>query len=105
MKRRLQKKIRKKLYEKHLSDLIFEISTHPDWRSRLFESPTFMKIDVTENDLHTLSEPLATVIRQHKLQFVVFNDGWTNEGFVVFGFNNSEFPKIEAYSTNNPDII
>ncbi len=38
------------------------------------------------------------------LDFVVFNDGWTADGFVVFGFACTQVPGLEYYSTNNPNV-
>jgi hypothetical protein len=35
----------------------------------------------------------------------MFNDGATEDGYVVFGICSLEFPDLVEYSTNNPEAL
>ena len=101
----MKRRRKKQLYNKYLSELIFDVSRDPVWRARLFSALAWETIPSSAEDLRRRSPGLQRIIRRYNLKFTVFNDGWTNEGFVVFGFSCVEFPYIDAYSTNNPNVI
>ncbi len=42
---------------------------------------------------------------QHGLRYAAFNDGMTEDGFIVFGIESIDFPDIVMYTTNNPSIL
>lgn len=101
----MKRRVRKKLYKNHLYNLIYDVSLDAIWRERLFNAPSGERFLVAEGDLPRLSEELRNAVQQKSLNFTVFNDGRTEDGFVVFGFSCIEFPYIIAYSTNNPEVI
>lgn len=100
---KLRKK--KKFYSEYLSDLMYEISLDPYWREKLFNAPVGERFTFSADDLKRFDRELRIHILVNNLKFTVFNDGWTSDGFVVFGFSCVEFPKLATYSTNNPNII
>jgi len=87
------------VYEQ-LNDLCFDISMSPHWRKTLFDAPVGKRLAIPNDD-----PELSDAAREHDLSFAVFNDGWTPDGFVVFGIGSIEFPHAVSYTTNNPDII
>ena len=101
----MKRRVRKKLYKNHLYNLIYDVSLDAIWRKQLFNAPVGKRFLVTEVVLPRLSEELRNAVQQKGLNFTVFNEGWTDDGFVVFGFSCIEFPYIIAYSTNNPEVI
>lgn len=83
-----------------LSDLRSDFSCDPKWRERLF-SAAYSQRFLLPNDYSALSAE----IRSYDLKFAVFNDGWTEDGYVVFGIESVEFPDIVLYTFNNPEVI
>lgn len=98
-------RVKKKFYNEYLDDLRFDVSLDEVWRKKLFNAPVGEKFTLSNEDLERLEQKLRTIIQVKDLNFTVFNDGWTDDGFVVFGFSCVEFPWLAVYSTNNPQII
>ncbi len=105
MKKRLSKKMRRRLYEDSLDDLVFELSLDPLWRQQLFDSHQGKRFVLTDEELARLSTQLGERAHQFGLRFSVFNEGRTPDGNVVFGFESAEYPTIRTFSTNNPAVI
>ena len=83
-----------------VGNLRFDLSLDPQWRKTLFESPPLQRFLLPEDYL-----ALSSRARQCGLRFAVFNDGWTDDGYVVFGIESVDFPDVVMYTTNNPAII
>jgi hypothetical protein len=83
-----------------VSDLRFDLSLDPVWRRTLFNAKPFERFE-----LPTDYSALTDQVREYGLRFAVFNDGWTECGFVVFGIESIDFPEVVMYTTNNPAII
>lgn len=83
-----------------VSDLKFDLSTDPEWRKILFDSQPHITHPIPNSYFGISDES-----RNRNLHYHVFNDGYTDDGFIVFGIQSVEFPHIAAYTTNNPRII
>ena len=83
-----------------VSDLRFDLSLDAHWRKTLFHAPVFQRFPLPDDYF-----ALSNRVRECGLQFAVFNDGWTDCGFVVFGIESVDFPEVIMYTTNNPAII
>lgn len=83
-----------------VSDLRCDLSLDPHWRKTLFDAPAFKRFPIPD-DYFALSDR----VRECGLRFAVFNDGWTECGFVIFGIESVDFPEVIMYTTNNPTII
>ncbi|MEM1413264.1 MAG: hypothetical protein AAGH15_00100 [Myxococcota bacterium] len=79
-----------------LDVLCFDLSTHPGWRARLIRGPVGQRVAVPPSDW----SPALKL----GLTFVAWNDGWTRDGWVVFGFACDQLPWLETYSTNDPRV-
>jgi hypothetical protein len=86
--------------EQEVSDLRFDLSLDPEWRRILFGATPHERIQIP-----TDHPALSQRVRDLGLHFAAFNDGWTDDGFVVFGISSVEFPDVVTYTTNNPGII
>jgi hypothetical protein len=86
-------------------DLLGDVSLDPTWRQRLFAAEVGRRFPFSEEDILRLPARLRARIEADRLRFACFNEGWTEDGFVVFGIESVEFPEIVAYSTNNPEIV
>ena len=86
-------------------DLVGDVSLDPIWRQRLFAAEVGQRFPFAEEDILRLPARLRARIEADRLQFACFNDGGTEDGFVVFGIEAVEFPELVAYSTNNPEIV
>lgn len=86
-------------------DLVEDVSLDPIWRQRLFGAEVGRRFRFGDEDLARLPARVRARIEADRLHFACFNDGWTEDGFVVFGIESVEFPEIVAYSTNNPEIV
>lgn len=85
-------------------DLVHDVSLDTTWRQRLFTAEVGRRFPFDAEDVGRLSASLREFFERLGLQFACFNDGWTEDGFVVFGLEAVEFPEVVAYSTNTPDI-
>ena len=83
-----------------IADLQFDLSLDPEWRARLFKATVGERHEIPGDYFALRSE-----CRDADLRFAVFNDGWTDYGFVVFGIQSLDFPELIAYTTNNSAII
>lgn len=83
-----------------VSDLRYDFSLDPKWRKQLFSAAVSQRF-LLPADYFALSAE----VRSYDLKFAVFNDGWTADGYVVFGIESVDFPDIAAYSYNNPEIL
>lgn len=88
------------LADSQLDDLIFEISLDLKWRKILFEAEIQARFEIPDDYFAITDE-----IKKCGFRFAVFNDGWTEGGWVVFGFESIDFPNLTRYSTNNPSIL
>jgi hypothetical protein len=86
-------------------DLVEGVSLDPTWRRRLFDAEVGRRFPLSEEDILRLPARLRGRIEADRLRFACFNEGWTEDGFVVFGIGSVEFPDIVAYSTSNPGIV
>jgi hypothetical protein len=96
---------RRRACEEALDLLIFELGTDPEWRQRLFAAPQFAHVDVGTEYITRLDAQLGATVGSLGLRFFVFNDGYTEDGAVVFGFGAVEFPELTRYSTNWPHVL
>ena len=94
-----EKKLRE-IADEQVDNLRFDLSLDPEWRERLFNSPKDVKHPIEEN-FYGLSEES----KRAGLRFAAFNEGWTEDGYVVFGIMSIDFPDIIEYTTNNPEVI
>ncbi|BDM78772.1 hypothetical protein [Acaryochloris marina] len=83
-----------------VSDLRFDLSLDPYWRKTLFAAELFKRFTLPEDYFG-----ISNRARDCGLHFAVFNDGYTECGFVVFGIESVDFPDVAMYTTNNPSII
>jgi hypothetical protein len=85
-----------------VNNLRYEFSLDSKWRKQLFEASNSHRFLLPEDYLG-----LSQQARDCGLQIAVFNDGWTESGFIVFGIESVDFPEpdIVTYTFNNPDII
>ena len=83
-----------------VSNLRYDFSLDPEWRKQIFAAPFGQRFPLPL-DYFALSQE----VRNHNLQFSVFNDDWTNNGFIVFGIESVDFPDVQMYTFNNPEII
>jgi len=83
-----------------VSNLRYDFSLDPEWRKKLFAAPFEQRFPLPP-DYFALSQD----VRNHGLLFSVFNAGWTNNGFIVFGIESVDFPDVQMYTFNNPEII
>jgi len=83
-----------------VGDLRFDLSLDPHWRKILFNASQFQRFPLPDNYC-----ALSDRVRECKLRFAVFNAGWTECGFVVFGIESVDFPDVVMYTTNNPTIV
>lgn len=81
-------------------DLLFDLSLDPAWRARLFAADVGTRFAIPMDYLGPSDE-----VRARELRFCAWNDGWTGDGFVVFGIGSVEFPRVEMFTTNNPRIL
>jgi hypothetical protein len=86
-------------------DMVEAVSLDPVWRTRLFASPSGVMLPFTADDLARLPPPVCERITSQDLRFGCFNDGATEDGYVVFGICSLEFPELVEYSTNNPEVV
>jgi hypothetical protein len=80
-----------------VSDLRFDLSLDPVWRKTLIAAAPKERYEIPPDFQGT-----PETARAHGLRFHVFNDGWTEDGLVVFGIESAEFPSVVMYTTNNP---
>ena len=90
----------KDLAIEQVSQLRCDLSLDPNWRQILFNADVFKRFVLPDNYF-----PLSDRVRKSGLRFSVFNDGYTEDGFVVFGIESVDFPDVIMYTTNNPTII
>ena len=90
----------KDIATEQISDLRFDLSLDPEWRRTLFSAPVHERFPLPADYF-----ALSAESREHGLRYAVFNDGDTEDGFVVFGIESADFPEIVMYTTNNPSII
>lgn len=83
-----------------VSDLRSDFSCDPKWRKQLF-SAAYSQRFLLPKDYSALSAE----VQSYDLKFAVFNDGWTEDGYVVFGIESVDFPDIVEYTFNNPEVI
>ena len=79
-----------------LDHLVFEISTSPAWRDRLFAVDDFVRFAIPDAEVSRLVPDAEGA----GLHFAVFLDGVTGSGAFVFGFECREHPSLTRYSTN-----
>jgi hypothetical protein len=77
----------KEIADDAASDWLLDVSLDSEWRQRLFQAPVHKRFSLAEDT-------------KHGLHYRVFNDGWTDDGCVVFGVECVEFPDVVHYSTN-----
>lgn len=83
-------------------DMVHDVSMDSVWRERLFDAePEEQKFEFNKEDLERLSAPVREKVKQHRLRFGCFSEGWA-DGACVFGIFSVEFPELVAYSTNYP---
>ena len=80
-----------------VSDLRFDLSLDPEWRRTLFGAEPLERFALPAD-----YGAIGAASREHGLRYAVFNDGWTEDGFVVFGIESVDFPDVVMYTTNNP---
>ncbi|MEM9544111.1 MAG: hypothetical protein AAGA60_32080 [Cyanobacteria bacterium P01_E01_bin.42] len=80
--------------------LRFDVSLDPYWRKILFDAPPSQRFPLPDDYIG-----LSDLVRECGLRFSVFNDGWYDDGFVVFGIESLDFPTVIMYTTNNPNIL
>ncbi|MEG3895670.1 MULTISPECIES: hypothetical protein [unclassified Microcoleus] len=90
----------KDIASEQVSDLSYDLSLDPEWRKQLFVAPFEQRFPLPP-DYFALSQE----VRNLGLLFSVFNDGWTDNGFIVFGIESVDFPDVQMYTFNNPEII
>jgi len=78
---------RKERARDRVDDWRYTVSLDPEWRQRLFEAPMGQHFSLPADE-------------QLDFHFFAFSDGWTESGWVVFGFGCVEFPEIVLYSHN-----
>ena len=83
-----------------ISDLRFDLSLDPHWRKALFNAEPFKRFMLPED-----YPGVGSCVRECGLRFAVFNEGYTECGFVVFGIESVDFPDVVMYTTNNPTIL
>jgi hypothetical protein len=80
-----------------VSDLRFDLSLDPEWRRTLFAAEVHQRFELPAD-----YGAIGADSREHGLRYAVFNDGWTEDGSVVFGIESVDFPNVVMYTTNNP---
>lgn len=83
-----------------VSDLRFDLSLDSHWRKILFDAKVGKKF-VLPNSYPVLSKK----VRDLSLKFAVYNAGYTNYGFIVFAIASVDFPNVETFTVNNPELI
>lgn len=83
-----------------VSDLRCDLSLDSEWRKQLFAALVERRFPLPP-DYFALSQEA----RNCGLLFSVFNAGWTDYGFIVFGIESIDFPDIQMYTFNNPEIL
>ncbi|VEP14047.1 conserved hypothetical protein [Hyella patelloides LEGE 07179] len=83
-----------------ISDLRFDFSLDSQWRKKLFNAEVRQRF-LSPSNYHAFSKK----VKDCSLQFLVFNAGWTDYGFIILGIKSVEFPDIVMYTVNNPEII
>jgi hypothetical protein len=83
-----------------VSELRYDLSLDPHWRKILFDAPPFKRYPLADDYV-----ALSLEVREYGLKFAAFNDGWTENGFVVFGIESVDFPNVVMYTVNNPAVV
>ncbi len=81
-------------------NLMFDFSLDPKWRKVLFQAKQGEKFNLP-SDYFAFNQQ----VRDLGLKFAVYNDGWTDYGFIVFGIASVDFPDVGTFTVNNPEII
>ncbi len=100
---------REQIYSDNISDIAMEISISHVWRERIFALKGGEVLKLSANDKDIIPEYIRDVIVDNQLSFTIqivdkYEEEY-DEGLVIFKFSSDEFPKITAYSGNNPLII
>lgn len=83
-----------------VSDLRFDFSLDPEWRKKIFNAEIGRQFILPSKYLG-----LSREVQDLGLKFAVCNYGWTDYGFIIFAIASVEFPDIEMFTVNNPEII
>ncbi|SET40463.1 hypothetical protein [Paenibacillus sp. NFR01] len=107
----MKKRVRKKLHKKYLVDIVYEMSISSSLRKKLFNGSN--KLTVDSNNLHDVLSYIKQRIKRYDLRYYVSvvphseTVGWEDWGDdqVYFKFESVEFPYINLFSANNPNVI
>ena len=110
----MNKRIRKKIYKKHIVDIAIDITLEASWRKKIFDGEYNKTFDIDcKAVISTLTEK---ALRRYSLIYQVCKIPLSEEGeriareynnpcTVTFKFQSKEFPDIFYYTLNNPHSI
>lgn len=94
----------KDVASEHISDLMFDVSLDPKWRSKLLNATVQQRFELPEDYVASLDRSLSERVHGYGLRFAVFNDGFTDDGWFVIGIECTQFKDVVMFSTNNPAV-
>lgn len=108
----MKKRLRKKIHKRYLEDIVYEVSVSPFWRKKLFSNKQEL-ILIEQFSTRDLSHYLKKQVITYQLRYyfsVVLHDaakGWEDwdTSQIYFKFVAVEFPDIQAFSANTPEVI
>lgn len=96
--------IAEQLHEKHLEDVVREVSQDSLWRKRLLEGPSNVPFLLTYKEFDELPCRLWNTFSQYGLEFFVSRvDSCPeefDEGVIIFKFEAKNFSNLIRYSGN-----
>jgi len=107
----MRKRLIKKMHKRYLEDIVYEVSVSPVWRKTLYSNN--QQVCVINQHIIDLPEYLKKQVITYQLKYyvsVVSHDeakGWEDWDAtqIYFKFEAAEFPEIQAFSANNPEVI
>lgn len=110
----MRKRLRKKLHQTYLTDVVCEISISSEWRKKLFQSKPFEKNIIDrfncENiDYNFLKSKIKSLNLKYYVSVIPWEEaiGWKDwdSTQIYFKFESVEFPELLDFSANNPEVI
>lgn len=102
----MKQRLKKKLHKKYLADLILDVSLSSFWRKRLFEAAYGEKFFISSVTVEGISLEFQKIVHRYRLSYKVFAlKDEAEDGYVIFKFEATKFPKINGWSTNNITVI
>ena len=104
----MNKRLKRKLHKEYLLSIVYAISTSSYWRKLLLESGSIQTYEINSNRINEIESYTANLIRKYNLKYcvsVIKESDSVEFQSIVFKFWAKEFPKLEAESYNNPEVI